>query len=89
LSPQGVESSERVSVPPLPGDFRDLTVGFLDNTKPNFDHLAIALGHILREHHGVRTVVHRRKLNCSSPAPAELIAELAKACDVVFAGSAD
>ena len=89
LSPLGVESSERLSVPPLPGNFSDLTVGFLDNTKPNFDRLAAELGQLLRERHGVRAIVHRRKPNCSSPAPAELVAELAKACDVVFAGSAD
>jgi hypothetical protein len=37
----------------------------------------------------VKAVVHRRKANCSTPAPAELIAELAKSCDIVFAGSAD
>ncbi|HET9490207.1 MAG TPA: hypothetical protein VFR64_10700 [Methylomirabilota bacterium] len=89
LSPVGVEASERVSVPPLPGDFGNLTVGFLDNTKPNFDRLVTELGRLLRERHGVKAVVHRRKANCSSPAPAELVVELAKACDVVFAGSAD
>jgi len=89
LSPLGVESSERVSVPPLPGDLTNRTVGFLDNTKPNFDRLAAELGQLLRERQGVKVVVHRRKPNCSSPAPPELVAELAKACDVVFAGSAD
>ncbi|HSF06599.1 MAG TPA: hypothetical protein VLG10_12485 [Methylomirabilota bacterium] len=89
LSPLGIESSERLHVPPLPGDFSDLTVGFLDNTKPNFDRLAAELGQLLLERHGVRAIVHRRKSNCSSPASAELVAELAKGCDVVFAGSAD
>jgi len=38
---------------------------------------------------GVAAVVHRKKANASTPASPELIAELAKACDVVFAGSAD
>jgi hypothetical protein len=89
LSPLGVESSERLSIVPLPADFTNRTVGFLDNTKPNFDRLAAELGQLLHERHGVRAVVHRRKANCSTPAPAELIAELAKTCDIVFAGSAD
>jgi len=37
----------------------------------------------------VRAIIRRRKSNASTPAPPELLAELAKACDVVFAGSAD
>ena len=41
------------------------------------------------EHYGVRAVVRRRKANAATPAPPELIAELSKECDVVFAGSAD
>jgi hypothetical protein len=89
LSPLGVESSERLSIVPLPADFTNRTVGFLDNTKPNFDRLAAELGQLLHARHGVKAVVHRRKANCSTPAPAELIAELAKSCDIVFAGSAD
>jgi hypothetical protein len=89
LSPLGVEPSTRLSIVPLPADFADRTVGFLDNTKPNFDRLAAELGQLLHERHGVKAVVHRRKANCSTPAPPELIAELAKTCDIVFAGSAD
>lgn len=89
LSPVGAVKHERVAVPPLPGDWNGRTVGFLDNTKANFDRLTSGLGDLLRERHGVREVVHRRKANASTPAPPELIAELAKRCDVVFAGSAD
>jgi hypothetical protein len=47
------------------------------------------LGALLRERYGVAAVVHRKKANASTPASPELIEELAKACDVVFAGSAD
>jgi hypothetical protein len=89
LSPLGLESGERLTVPPLPSDLAGRTVGFLDNTKPNFDRLVTELGQLLRERHGVRTIVHRRKSNASTPAPAALVTDLAKACDVVFAGSAD
>jgi hypothetical protein len=89
LSPQGVESAERLAVPALPGDLAGRTVGFLDNTKPNFDRLVTELGRLLVERHGVSAIVHRRKANASTPASVGLVTELAKSCDVVFAGSAD
>lgn len=89
LSPVGEIVQERVTVPPLPADWTGRVVGFIDNTKHNFDHLAAGLGALLQERHGVRAVVHRRKANAATPAPPELIAELSKECDVVLAGSAD
>jgi hypothetical protein len=89
LSPVGVVSHRTVEVPRLPGDWSGRTVGFLDNTKSNFDLLAEGIGAILRERYGVKDVVRLRKANASTPAPPELIAEMAKRCDVVFAGSAD
>jgi hypothetical protein len=89
LSPLGVKRAETIVVPPLPRDLRGRTVGFLDNTKANFDRLTADLAALLRERHGVVEVVHRKKANASTPAAAELVAELAKSCDVVFAGSAD
>ena len=89
LSPVGVVTTESVTVPPLPHDWTGRTIGFLDNTKSNFDRLTGGIGELLRDQYGVKAVVHRRKANASSPASAELIAELAKECDVVFAGSAD
>ena len=89
LSPIGVVNAQTVAVPALPQSWSGRTVGFLDNTKSNFDRLTTGLGELLRERYGVAAVVHRRKANASTPASPELIAELAKSCDVVFAGSAD
>ena len=89
LSPVGAVTHESMAVPSLPREWAGRTVGFLDNTKANFDRLTAGIGELLRERHGVREVVHRRKANASTPAPPELIVELAKRCDVVFAGSAD
>jgi hypothetical protein len=89
LSPVGVDPLDALTVPALPSMLAGRTVGFLDNTKSNFDRLAGEIARLLREQHGVKEVVHRRKANASTPAAAELIAELAKTCDVVFAGSAD
>lgn len=89
LSPAGAASTQTLTAPALPASLTGRTVGFLDNTKTNFDRLTAEMGALLRERWGVKAVVHRRKANASSPAPPELIAELGKTCDVVFAGSAD
>jgi hypothetical protein len=89
LNPQGVPRADGFGVPALPVDLGGLTVGFLDNTKANFDRLTREIGELLRERAGVKAVVHRKKANASTPAPPELIADMAKTCDVVFAGSAD
>jgi hypothetical protein len=89
LSPIGVVAGEGFTVPALPQSWAGLTVGFLDNTKANFDRLTADMGELLRANHGVARVLHRRKANASTPAPPELIVEMAKECDVVFAGSAD
>jgi hypothetical protein len=89
LSPLGVTRHAAVTVPPVPVDLTGRTVGFLDNTKANFDQLVRGLGELLRDRLGVGAVVFRRKANSSTPAPPELIAEMSKECDLVFAGSAD
>jgi hypothetical protein len=89
LSPIGAVQTASVSVPALPGELAGRTVGFLDNTKANFDRLVGEIGAILTERFGVDHVLHRRKANASTPAAPEILAELAKECDVVFAGSAD
>ena len=89
LSPVGVAASEAFTVPALPRTWKGLTIGFLDNTKANFDRLTAEMGELLQANHGVARIVHRRKANASTPAAPEIIVALAKECDVVFAGSAD
>ena len=89
LSPVGVVANESMAVPSLPQEWSGRTIGFLDNTKANFDRLTAEMGELLRASHGVTKVLHRRKANASTPAAPEIIAELSKQCDVVFAGSAE
>ena len=89
LSPVGTVRHETLAVPALPVSLAGRTVGFLDNTKHNFDRLADEIGTILRERHGVKAVIRRRKANAATPADPGLVDELAKSCDLVFAGSAD
>ena len=89
LSPVGEMRAGSLAVPALPASLRGLTVGFLDNTKANFDRLVTELGAAMVETLGVKRIVHRKKANASTPAAREIVAGLAKDCDLVFAGSAD
>lgn len=66
-----------------------VVVGFIDNAKPNFDHLVDDLSELLVGRYGVRRVVKRRKRSASVPASREVLDELAGECDVVIAGSGD
>lgn len=69
--------------------FAGKTVGFIDNTKPNFSHLVDDLAELLASKHGVRTVIKRRKRMSSQPASEAVIEELSERCDVVITGSGD
>jgi len=64
-------------------------VGFIDNAKPNFDHLVDDLAAELMARHGVARVMKRRKRSASVPAPEEMMREITGECDVVIAGSGD
>ena len=89
LSPVGERRAAATTVPAPPARLGGLTVGFLDNTKHNFDRLVEGIGLALRERFGVGQIVHLKKANAASPAAPDIIAALAKECDLVFAGSAD
>ena len=89
LSPVGELRAAPVTIPAAPAALRGLTVGFLDNTKHNFDRLVDGIGVVLTERFGAARVVHVKKANAASPAAPDIIAALAKECDLVFAGSAD
>lgn len=89
LSPVGELRAAAASIPAPPVRLRGLTVGFLDNTKHNFDRLVEGIGQVLMQRFGVKRVVHLKKANAASSAAPTIIEALAKQCDLVFAGSAD
>ena len=89
LSPAGVGKVGETALPPLPADLRGKTVGLLDNTKANADLLLGRLGELLRERHGVRSLVYCRKANASTPAPPDLLSDLTRSVEVVITASAD
>lgn len=65
------------------------TVGFIDNAKPNFQHLVDDLAELLQSRYGVARVIKRRKSSASLPADPAVIEALSGECDVVIAGSGD
>ena len=66
MSPVGELRTASTAIPRMPADLRGLTVGFLDNTKHNFDRLVAGIGLLLKERHGVERVVHLRKANAAT-----------------------
>ena len=64
-------------------------VAFIDNSKPNFNHLAQDLGELLVKHHGVARVIHHRKRAASIPALESVYADIEANVDLVITGSGD
>ena len=83
---QGEAAVQRLA-PPLPS-LEGRLVGLLDNGKANSDRLLERIEAILRERHGVREFIRRRKPDFSRPAPPALLAELS-ACDALITATGD
>ena len=64
-------------------------IGFIDNSKPNFNYLVEDLSRVLVEKHGVKRVISRRKRSASIGAPDSVMDELVAQADAVIAGSGD
>lgn len=64
-------------------------VGFIDNGKPNFNHLVDDLAELLKSRYGVRSTVKHGKRTASIPAPEEVMEDVAGQCDLVITGAGD
>lgn len=84
---EALDDSAQTQLPPVKLD--GAVVGFIDNAKPNFHHLVDDLAELLTRQYGVQHIITRRKPSASVPATPDVVAELAKACDVVITGSGD
>lgn len=87
--PTAPRQVETASAQPKLETLSGKVVGFIDNAKPNFDHLVDALADLLVRKHGVARIVKRRKTSASIPAANEVVNELAAQCDLVVTGSGD
>jgi hypothetical protein len=66
-----------------------LRLGLLGNSKLNADNVLNAVGDLLNERYKIVSTIHRTKPSFSHPAPAEIVEEMSKDCDVVIAGVGD
>jgi len=87
VAPAGIAGSERTFQPLH--TLKGKVVGFVDNSKPNFNYLVDDLAELLMARHGVAAVIRHRKLSASVPAPGDAIADVERQCDLVITGSGD
>ena len=78
----------RESRPPL-DSLAGKVIGFIDNSKPNFNHLVEDLSRVLVEKHGVKRVIKRRKRSASQGVPEAVMNELVEQADAIITGSGD
>jgi len=64
-------------------------IGFIDNSKPNFNFLVDDLAELLVAKYGVAGVIKRRKRSASQGAVEAVMKELTEQCDAVITGSGD
>jgi hypothetical protein len=88
LSPVVDTKVSQTAALPFPHTLAGRRLGFLDNTKANFELLLRRLEALLRAEAGLADVVYERKANSSTPAPPEVLARL-RHVDLVVTGSAD
>jgi hypothetical protein len=88
LSPVVESKVSQSACQPLPATLAGKRLGFLDNTKANFELLLRRMEAHLRAEIPLAEVVYERKANSSTPAPPEILARLRDA-DLVVTGSAD
>ena len=73
---------------PLDG-LKGKVVGFIDNSKPNFNHLVDDIAALMESRHGVISTVKHSKRGPGVPAPDEVMKNLVEQCDIVITGSGD
>jgi len=85
----GSDQAADTTLAPRPGSLRGLTVGLLDNTKPNAAVLLSEVAGELRRRHGVRASVMYTKSYFGTPVEESLIQRILHNCDFVVAGVGD
>jgi hypothetical protein len=90
LDPTGEsERAADTTLAPRLRSVRGLTVGLLENTKPNASALLSALGRELRRAHGLQATVMYSKSYFGTPAEESLIQRILHNCDFAVAGVGD
>ena len=76
-------------VAPRPETLDGTVIGLLANGKHNADSMLEMVYEVLADRYEFKEVVATSKGNASRPCPPDLMADLAKRCDIVITGSGD
>ena len=85
LDPRQSAHGEAMRMAPALPSLNGAVIGLLDNAKIGTQRLFDFIEEILREEHGVRECIRRRKPDASRPVPPEMLAELSGADAVLSA----
>ena len=90
LDPTGTDDGAQDStLSPRPVSLRGLTIGLLDNTKPNSTMLLEEIASQLRQHHGAGEARLYTKEYFGTPVSDSLLEQIADECDVVITAVGD
>jgi hypothetical protein len=89
VSPVGEPTLAASTLAPRLAALHGKRVGLLDNSKNQAGRLLDMVAAVLHEQYGFTDIVRRRKLSASKPAAPEVIADLARTCDLVLVGVGD
>jgi hypothetical protein len=90
LDPTGEDAAAAdTTLAPRPVSLRGLTVGLLENGKPNSSAVLAAVGRELERRQGLKTSVMFRKSYFGTPAEQSLIQQILHNCDFAVAGIGD
>ena len=90
LDPTGdSDRAADTTLTPRPRSLRGLTVGLLENAKPNSAALLAAVARELQRAHGLRTSVMFTKSYFGTPAEESLVQRILHNCDFAVAGIGD
>ncbi len=89
LDPSAEDVPEEHALAARLASLQGTTIGLVDNTKHNSDVFLENMEALLRDRYGVSQVVYRRKANANTPAPPDLIDQVAAPCDAVIHAVAD
>ena len=90
LDPTGDSGRDtNTSLAPRPQSLKGLTVGLLDNTKPNGAVILKAVGRELRDKYGVREIRMFRKGYFGTPVEESVVNQMLHNCDFAVAAIGD
>lgn len=87
--PTGTLDHRQSQLAPRPSSLDGKVIGFLDNSKWNGNKLLREVERLLRDRYTIKDTVWAKKDSFSSPAPGEMIADMAARCHVIITAIGD